>query len=446
MRRLVYAYFVLLIFEGALRKWALPSLEGPLLIIRDPLVACIYGLALRRGIWPWDRWMLAVIALTILSLLASLAVGCPLMITLFGERTDYWQIPLILLLPEIFTREDVKRIGRWMLLLLPGMAVLALFQFRAGPGHWLNATTGGGANNQAQQLYAAAGRVRPSGTFSFVTGMVSFLALGSAFIFQGFLIGAGRRLLWPATVALVLALGISGSRSAILYVAIVAVAAGVASIHDPARLRRTAAPLAAALLAYGMLHFFSDFRAGLNVERTRFDSAGGLQEGILYRWLGDMRLAWESEWSSPLLGRGLGIGTNVGAGLATGSRQFLLAEGEWARVIEESGPVLGLAFITLRVAIAIRLLRYALRALRARDDVLPLLLLAAGSMDLVLGQWGQSTVSGFAVFTAGICFAAGKNEVVNEEDHEEVIETPEPKPPLRRGRAVYAAAIKDRRP
>jgi len=438
MRRLVYAYFFLLIFEGALRKWIVPSLAGPLLVIRDPVLLAIYVMALRRGSFPWNGWMLTVAALCVACVMASVTVGCRLTITLFGVRTDFWQVPLIFLMPSILSREEVKRIGRWMLMILPGMAVLALAQFRVGPEHWLNATTGGAMSEQSQQLYAAAGRVRPSGTFSFVTGMVSFLALGSAFVFEGFLEAPAPKRLWLITVAMVLALGISGSRSAILGVGIVAAAAGWLCIENPSRLRKVATPLVAAVLAYALLHGLADFRAGLDVNRNRFDDAGGLEEGILYRWFGDIAFAWESERSAPWLGAGLGMGTSVGAGLATGTRQFLLAEGEWARVILESGPVLGLAVIALRIGIAVLLLRRALRALRERDDALPLLLLAAGMMDLVMGQWGQATVSGFAVFTAGLCLASATDEGDREPEQPEQIRRP-------RGRAVYAETIKGRR-
>jgi hypothetical protein len=437
MRRLVYAYFFLLIFEGALRKWIFPSLSGPLLVIRDPVLLAIYALALRRGAWPWNGWVLTALGLAVASAMASLAAGCPLTITLFGLRTDFWQIPLIFLMPSILTGEDVRRIGRWMLLLMPGMALLALLQFRVGPEHWLNTTTGGAVSEQSQQLFAAAGRVRPSGTFSFVTGMVSFLALGSAFVFEAFIERSGGKRLWLAMVAMVLALGISGSRSAILCVGIVAGAAALMCAENPARLRRVAAPLAAAALAYAMLHGLADFRAGLDVNKGRFASAGGLQEGILYRWFGDIVAAWESEKRAPWLGMGLGMGTSVGAGLATGTRQFLLAEGEWARVILESGPVLGAAFIALRLGVAVYLLRRAVRALRERGDALPGLLLAAGAMDLTLGQWGQATVSGFAVFTAGMCLACSEDGESDMQD-----ETPKPARRLR-GRGVYAETIRE---
>lgn len=37
LRKLLWLYFWLLIFEGALRKWILPGLSSPLLLVRDPV-------------------------------------------------------------------------------------------------------------------------------------------------------------------------------------------------------------------------------------------------------------------------------------------------------------------------------------------------------------------------------------------------------------------------
>ena len=37
----IWLYFFLWIFEGALRKWVLPSLATPLLIVRDPIAIFI---------------------------------------------------------------------------------------------------------------------------------------------------------------------------------------------------------------------------------------------------------------------------------------------------------------------------------------------------------------------------------------------------------------------
>jgi hypothetical protein len=438
LRRLVYLYFFLLVFEGALRKWALPSLAGPLLLVRDPVVLGIYVLAIQRGIFPWNRWVIAALVLAAVCAVASLAAGCPVTITLFGMRTDFWQVPFIFLLPAILDGGEARRMGRWMLVILPVMALLALLQFRAGPDHWLNATTGAVAPGEgSQQLYAAEGRVRPSGTFSFVTGMVSFLSLGAAFVFEEFIEAAGGVRLWLAVTGLVLALGISGSRSAILCVAAVGATAVVTCLGNPRRLRRLALPVVTAAAAFVLLHGLADFREGLDVNKGRFDSGGGLQEGIVYRWFGDFVSAWESEKTAQWLGAGLGMGTSVGAGLATGTRQFLLAEGEWARVILESGPVLGLAVIALRMGIAVLIFRAALRVLRERGDALPMLILAAGALDLTTGQWGQATVSGFAVLAGGLSLAAGN---APEEEPVEEREKPVERPVV--GRGALAARIK----
>ena len=55
LKKLFWAYFLLLIFEGALRKWVMPGLSAPLLLIRDPLGLLILIEAFRTYKWP-DKW------------------------------------------------------------------------------------------------------------------------------------------------------------------------------------------------------------------------------------------------------------------------------------------------------------------------------------------------------------------------------------------------------
>ena len=52
LKKGIYLYFLLLIFEGALRKWVLPGLATPLLIIRDPLALYLIILAWQKGLLP----------------------------------------------------------------------------------------------------------------------------------------------------------------------------------------------------------------------------------------------------------------------------------------------------------------------------------------------------------------------------------------------------------
>ena len=47
IKNVIWIYFILLLFEGALRKWFLPLSQG-LLIIRDPIVIWIYYLTVKK--------------------------------------------------------------------------------------------------------------------------------------------------------------------------------------------------------------------------------------------------------------------------------------------------------------------------------------------------------------------------------------------------------------
>jgi hypothetical protein len=72
---LIWTYFLLLIYEGALRKWVLPGLANPLLIVRDPVVILIYILALSKGVFPEDSLVTWIIGLGLLTFLVSLVTG-----------------------------------------------------------------------------------------------------------------------------------------------------------------------------------------------------------------------------------------------------------------------------------------------------------------------------------------------------------------------------------
>src|ERR1700719_3459780 len=64
IRRLIWLYFVLLICEGALRKWVVPQLSDPLLIIRDPIVILIFLLAIRARIFPSSNFIYSLAIIT----------------------------------------------------------------------------------------------------------------------------------------------------------------------------------------------------------------------------------------------------------------------------------------------------------------------------------------------------------------------------------------------
>src|SRR5947209_16684365 len=95
IRALIWLYLILLIFEGALRKWVVPQLSNPLLIVRDPVVLVIYFLAARARVFPWNRYVSSLTALAFFSCIAGLLALEPylpptplLAVTAFGFRSN----------------------------------------------------------------------------------------------------------------------------------------------------------------------------------------------------------------------------------------------------------------------------------------------------------------------------------------------------------------------
>jgi len=412
MRRLIWLYFWLLLFEGALRKWLFPGLSNALLIVRDPVVLAIYALALRDRLLPVSGFVMWILVLAALCFLASFAGIGNLAVTIYGLRADFLHLPLLFLLPRALSVEDVRKMGCALLLVSLPMALLAVKQFQAGPTSPWNVGAGGEIGGQ---LFAAQGKVRASGTFSFATGMATYLALSTAFLLND-LLGSRRYPRWltfAALPALTLALAVSGSRTAVISVTIVCSLVVYIALRRPAQMQAAARFALLALVAALALTWLAPvFKEGLAVHRERFESAGGVREGILVRYGQVFVAAGTALSNAPTFGVGLGVGTNVGANLLRGRREFVLGEGEWQRVIFESGPPLGASYIALRVAMLLAVAGTALKAYRA-GQILPLLLVSAGGLDLATGQFGQPTTLGFAVFPAGLALTAARAEVAS---------------------------------
>ena len=220
IRWLIWTYFWLLIIEGALRKWVLPDLSNPLLIVRDPVLLLIYLLCFRARVFPWNAWVISLVVVaafcaltTFINLWAYLPPLRIAGVTAYGVHADFFHLPLIFVMASVLRFEDVKKFGWWTLVLLIPMTLLLVAQFRAAPDAFVNRTAGG----EGEMMMSALGKVRTAGPFSFVTGVVSYFALAT-----GYLIWAVLRpgiyknwLLSAAGVALVIGIAVSGSRSVV---------------------------------------------------------------------------------------------------------------------------------------------------------------------------------------------------------------------------------------
>jgi hypothetical protein len=107
----------------------------------------------------------------------------------------------------------------------------------------------------------------------------------------------------------------------------------------------------------------------------------------------------------PLAGYGIGLGSNVGAQRLSGELIFLLGEGSWEANLAELGLPLGLGFLVWRLALALWLLRLALRQAQLGNR-LPMILIGAAFLDVLGGQVSQPTGLGFLVLSSGLTLAA----------------------------------------
>ncbi len=423
---LIWLYVVLLIFEGALRKWVMPSLADPLLIVRDPVVLAIYVAAFFSGRFPLNGFILATGALAVGSGIASLFAGQsnPLVIA-YGIRINYLHVPLIWIMARVLTRKDVERLGCFLLLVAIPMTLVMIMQFRSPMNAPINRGIGGG---EGGQIFGAMGRIRPPGFFSFITGPQVFYPLVAAFFLHQ--ATANRRLWWPVLIAcglaIIVALPVSISRTAMLATAIV----GIVFVLSMSRAGigigskfKTIITLGVVAVGVSFLPIFDEART---VFLSRWVTAAGGEDSdawgsIIGRILGGFTQPFHWATVAPFFGYGIGVGSNVGARLLSGRVGFLLAEDEWGKIFLELGPVLGGAFLAFRVFLTLHLGLKAINALLQNRDNLPILLFSAAAIPIALNQWAPPTLLGFAVVGGGLVLAS-LNEDEEEDDDEESAE------------------------
>ena len=406
VRDLIWLYFWLLIFEGAIRKWVLPQLAGPLLLVRDPVLIWAYYRAMKAGLFPSNGYIYTVFLLVVAS--AGASVGAEhgtIGVTLYGLRSDFLHLPLIFLMPRVFSMKDVEKMGYWILALSLPMALLMMAQFKSPADGVLNR----GNSGDFLQIASAHGKIRPPGTFSFISGPMAYYPMVAAFLTFGFVERKAYRgwLMLAASVGLLAAAAVSGSRSFIVSIAIVEGALAIACLLRPDFIPGALKLVAIVALIAGALGSTSLYKEGLETLFSRFDQAQQAEEaggGMVGRSMGLFDVT-NLYYDTPFFGYGIGLGTNVGAMLTSGKRQFVLAENEWQRVILESGFLLGACFLLLRIALFLHLAGLCFRSL-GEGRLLPLLLLSACGAQIVLGQFGQPTSLGFTVFIGGLCLAA----------------------------------------
>jgi hypothetical protein len=380
--------------------------------------------------WPlllhkrWLSFLLPLLFIGILAFFLSMSFGHgDLPTALFGTRVLILHVPLIFIFASVFDRSDVLRFAWSILFLSIPMAMLIVFQSELPDTHFLNVGIGGAGTSVFD---GAGGRFRPSGTFSFNTGVGSFFSLAAASLFA--LLYAKplpiKQRLFCAFVcfALVIALPFSMSRGLLAGYLQVLTATFIALILSRSRLISLLSGVMAIILAFIIASNLPAFNDASTAFLARWEIAG-LAAGTDKKEVGHMGVASTQLQARvlgsltgplgnlgevPLLGYGIGLASNFGAIRSRGTVGFFLGETPWDASLAELGLPLGLTLIAWRVALSTYTLFRALRA-AIRENLVPLIL-TGSSFGMLGGALGgglsQPTDVGFLVLTSGLTLSS----------------------------------------
>ena len=417
-RRAIWAYLVLLVFEGALRKWLLPSLATPLLVVRDPLVVYLMFEGFRHR-WLTSGYVKVMLLAASVSFLLTLVAGHHnVWVALYGWRIYFFHFPVIFVMGQVLTRDDVLRMGRFVLYLSIPMTLLVVAQFYSPQTAWVNQGVGG---EDGAGFAGALGYMRPPGTFSFISGYVNFQAVVGCFLLYYLMMNReledGQRLpgwlLAVLVVCYLISVPVSISRTHFFQTLVFLAFLSVAVFRKNVLKLQFLQAAVLVLLAVFVVSVWGVADTMMEVLEARFIAAseveGGIEGTIGDRYLGGLVGAFNNT-DIPLCGYGMGIGTNAGAALLGGNMYSFgfNGENEWSRIVGECGMLLGVVIIGVRLFFALDVWRRSYLCLVSHTDMLPWMLSAGMMLVVPQGQWGVTTNLGFCILFGGLALAAVK--------------------------------------
>ena len=172
--------------------------------------------------------------------------------------------------------QDVVLIGKAMMILALPMTFIVAEQFQADREDIINV----GAGGSGYQLETSGGKVRASGTFSFVTGIVFFYCFTISFVIHGFITKNlySKTLPYLGAGATLLAMVTAGSRSVIADCLQVVACFGFLAYFKPNEFGRITASVfgisSVAIVLYSQMDLFKE---GIEFLSLRFEEAANVE-------------------------------------------------------------------------------------------------------------------------------------------------------------------------
>ena len=425
--QLVFAVYLLAIFEGALRKYVLPQFGQYIFFIRDPVVAWAFVVATRWQLWPrggalWRATQWAAV-LGVGLLILQVAFGPPsdlrLLLGVYGWRAYFFYTPLAFLVGATFERDDLLRLARFTLLLAVPISVLVTAQFFSPPGAAINVGTSDDKLLQFQNLVVDTEHVRTTGPFSSNVGQGQFDTTAFAMLLALVIMPAARRRIRLLTLlagggAVLTCVALSGSRGTILHAAMILLFALPLALLVRDGATRTRAALIPIALGIGAVVLypivFPESFAAFTLRWTNAEHYESNVGGVFGRALLGFTDFGRLTDAVPPLGFGLGFGGNAALLLKAtidGVQPGVYAETDYARHMVDLGAVCGVSYIVFRLVFVAWLLRQVVRATRRSGDTLPLMLFAYAGYVILIGQiTGNGSINVYGWLFAGVCLAA----------------------------------------
>ena len=227
----VQVALVLVIFEGALRKWFLPGAQDLFYFAKDVFLLGAYTGFLRSPAWRRYRPPAApvlygaIVAGVFVGILQVFNPNLPnLLVGVLGVKAYFFYVPLIFILPAMFRtdQELIVALRRYMLLAIP-VGLLAVAQFFSPQSSPLNTYARSVTNVATIATFGSSTYVRVTSTFPYITGYTSYLLATAVFLLVWMANARWRMrnnlLMYGALGLTLLGMLMSGSRGPVLLLA-----------------------------------------------------------------------------------------------------------------------------------------------------------------------------------------------------------------------------------
>ena len=433
---LIYLYYFFIIYDAIFRKWLIPSLSAPIMMIKQIIAILIFFFGIkyliRQESISWEKLSIVV---GLIVFLISLIWGHGNILVAFWGCLPYWfGIPVCFIIGKVLQQKDLINIGKITVYTSIINSLLIIIQFYLPTGHWLNYKGWViGENISSLTTVDLAGMFRPCGIFITSSHNSLFMLFALSFILYFFFIKKSiisSKVLIISLILFVISCVCTTSRTNIFY------SLGFLFFFFIFYAKRNTFRKVFSMVFLFMILFYlfsitSIGEKSLNNIGRRFENASEVQYQNKSTFMGTIydiytrTIAYNMNAlinpqtidgnSIPFWGYGQGMSTQVGGRLLNvkmGKSGFTLAEWDGLRIMCESGYFFGWLIIFMRLSYIFRFIP-DLFSLKRKNRFLSIIIYPTFFLSFfLLNTWGNSFLGNFAFFAGGLFLASLKDSSV----------------------------------